>query len=209
MRGLALFQEFGAHRQTQFSDLHDLQHCRDQHCRFGKFSAGGLRDFDAPEFHQRGCLCVRHDDVDWQSNLSPLQREGERSSLGDLGEQSESPHVVSYKTRGGRMIIILFLIPLSILIGTIFLVAFIWAVRSGQYEDTSTPSMRLLLEDKTEGAFHLQKQSQDKKGEKTVNASVVTMEDSRFNSTRGISARGELSPPRLSISQQRKPKLIA
>ena len=28
-----------------------------------------------------------------------------------------------------------------------FLAAFIWAVRSGQYEDTCTPSMRLLLDD--------------------------------------------------------------
>jgi cbb3-type cytochrome oxidase maturation protein len=26
-------------------------------------------------------------------------------------------------------------------------VAFIWAVRSGQYEDTCTPSMRLLVEE--------------------------------------------------------------
>ena len=39
------------------------------------------------------------------------------------------------------------LIPLSILIAGGFLAAFIWAVRSGQYEDTCTPSMRLLTED--------------------------------------------------------------
>lgn len=45
------------------------------------------------------------------------------------------------------MSIILLLIPLSILIASIFLVAFIWAVRSGQYEDTCTPSMRLLTEE--------------------------------------------------------------
>ena len=32
-----------------------------------------------------------------------------------------------------------------------FLGAFIWAVRSGQYEDTCTPSMRLLLEEKRPG----------------------------------------------------------
>ncbi len=46
------------------------------------------------------------------------------------------------------MIVILLLIPLSILIAVGFLAAFIWAVRSGQYEDTCTPSLRLLLEEK-------------------------------------------------------------
>jgi cbb3-type cytochrome oxidase maturation protein len=45
------------------------------------------------------------------------------------------------------MIVIFFLIPLSIVMASIFLIAFIWAVRSGQYEDTGTPSMRLLTED--------------------------------------------------------------
>jgi len=45
------------------------------------------------------------------------------------------------------MSVIFLLIPLSILIAAGFLVGFIWAVRSGQYEDTSTPSMRLLLDD--------------------------------------------------------------
>lgn len=46
------------------------------------------------------------------------------------------------------MIVILLLIPLSILIAIGFLAAFIWAVRSGQYEDTCTPSMRVLLDEK-------------------------------------------------------------
>ncbi len=46
------------------------------------------------------------------------------------------------------MIVIFLLIPLSIIIAICFLAAFIWAVRSGQYEDTYTPSMRLLLEEK-------------------------------------------------------------
>jgi cbb3-type cytochrome oxidase maturation protein len=45
------------------------------------------------------------------------------------------------------MNIIFLLIPVSILIAAAFLVAFIWAVKSGQYEDTLTPSMRVLLED--------------------------------------------------------------
>lgn len=45
------------------------------------------------------------------------------------------------------MSVILLLIPLSVVIAGGFLAAFFWAVRSGQYEDTCTPSMRLLTED--------------------------------------------------------------
>ena len=43
------------------------------------------------------------------------------------------------------------LIMISVAIGAAFLVAFIWAVRSGQYEDTCTPSMRILGEDGAKG----------------------------------------------------------
>lgn len=46
------------------------------------------------------------------------------------------------------MSVIFLLIPLSILVAAGFLGAFIWAVRSGQYEDTCTPSLRLLVEDR-------------------------------------------------------------
>jgi cbb3-type cytochrome oxidase maturation protein len=45
------------------------------------------------------------------------------------------------------MIVLLFLIPLSILIASGFLAAFIWAIRSGQFEDTHTPSLRVLMDD--------------------------------------------------------------
>jgi cbb3-type cytochrome oxidase maturation protein len=45
------------------------------------------------------------------------------------------------------MNVILVLIPLSIVCAAGFLAAFIWAVRSGQFEDTCTPSLRLLLDD--------------------------------------------------------------
>ena len=45
------------------------------------------------------------------------------------------------------MIILYLLIPLSIVVAALFLGGFIWAVRSGQYEDTCTPSMRLLTEE--------------------------------------------------------------
>jgi cbb3-type cytochrome oxidase maturation protein len=46
------------------------------------------------------------------------------------------------------MSILFLLIPLSIVIAAGFLAAFIWAVRSGQYEDTATPPMRLLLDER-------------------------------------------------------------
>jgi cbb3-type cytochrome oxidase maturation protein len=45
------------------------------------------------------------------------------------------------------MNVLVLLIFTSLVLGTSFLVAFIWAVRSGQYEDTCTPSMRMLGEE--------------------------------------------------------------
>ena len=45
------------------------------------------------------------------------------------------------------MIVVYFLIPVSIVVAACFLGGFIWAVRSGQYEDTCTPSMRVLTDD--------------------------------------------------------------
>jgi cbb3-type cytochrome oxidase maturation protein len=47
-----------------------------------------------------------------------------------------------------NMIVIFILIPVSIVIASCFLIAFIWAVRSGQFEDTATPAMRLLVDEK-------------------------------------------------------------
>ena len=46
------------------------------------------------------------------------------------------------------MSVIFILILVSVAIATGFLAGFIWAVRSGQYEDTCTPSMRLLMEER-------------------------------------------------------------
>jgi len=40
-----------------------------------------------------------------------------------------------------------FLIIASILVAALFLVIFIWAVRSGQYDDSYTPSVRMLFDD--------------------------------------------------------------
>lgn len=43
---------------------------------------------------------------------------------------------------------IVFLIIIGIVVAGGFVVAFIWAVRSGQYEDDYTPSVRMLFDPK-------------------------------------------------------------
>lgn len=47
------------------------------------------------------------------------------------------------------MNVLVLLIFASLGVALVFLASFIWAVRSGQYEDTATPSMRMLLDDST------------------------------------------------------------
>ena len=41
------------------------------------------------------------------------------------------------------------LIGVSLLVALIFLAAFIWAVRNGQFDDNETPSIRILFDDDT------------------------------------------------------------
>ena len=45
------------------------------------------------------------------------------------------------------MYIIIFLIIISLLIAVGFLIAFFWAVRTGQYDDDHTPAIRILFEE--------------------------------------------------------------
>ncbi len=45
------------------------------------------------------------------------------------------------------MSVVFILVFVAILMAGGFLVAFVWAVRSGQYEDTYTPSVRILFDD--------------------------------------------------------------
>jgi cbb3-type cytochrome oxidase maturation protein len=45
--------------------------------------------------------------------------------------------------------IIILLIGISIVIAVTFLGIFLWNMKSGQYEDTYTPSVRMLFDDKT------------------------------------------------------------
>ncbi len=45
------------------------------------------------------------------------------------------------------MNIIYMLLAISIIIAIVFFIAFIYSVRSGQYDDIYTPSVRMLFED--------------------------------------------------------------
>jgi cbb3-type cytochrome oxidase maturation protein len=45
------------------------------------------------------------------------------------------------------MSVIFVLVGFSVVVAIGFLVAFIWSVRDGQYEDDYTPSVRILFED--------------------------------------------------------------
>ena len=57
------------------------------------------------------------------------------------------------------MNILVVLISISLFIALIFLGAFLWSLKSGQFDDTYGPSVRMLFDDK-------KKKSHDKKIEK-------------------------------------------
>ncbi|HKJ44574.1 MAG TPA: cbb3-type cytochrome oxidase assembly protein CcoS [Balneolales bacterium] len=53
------------------------------------------------------------------------------------------------------MEVIFLLIGFSLLLAIGFLSAFIWAVKSGQYEDKYTPSVRMLFDEETNDSSSL------------------------------------------------------
>jgi cbb3-type cytochrome oxidase maturation protein len=60
------------------------------------------------------------------------------------------------------MSVILILILASLLVALVFLAGFIWAVRSGQFDDTVTPAMRILTEPPSKIETTLHSASNDK-----------------------------------------------
>jgi cbb3-type cytochrome oxidase maturation protein len=48
------------------------------------------------------------------------------------------------------MSVIIILIIIGTVVATGFLIAFLWAVRSGQYDDTVSPGVRMLFDEKKE-----------------------------------------------------------
>lgn len=58
------------------------------------------------------------------------------------------------------VLIILILVSLAVAIG--FLVAFIWSVRAGQYDDDYTPSVRMLFDEKVNTKTGINQEKSDK-----------------------------------------------
>lgn len=46
------------------------------------------------------------------------------------------------------MSILFLLVCVSVSVGVIFLLLFVWSVKNGQYEDCYTPALRILLDEK-------------------------------------------------------------
>ncbi len=61
------------------------------------------------------------------------------------------------------MSVIILLIGFSLLVAAVFLIAFLWAVKNGQYEDRYTPSVRILFDSNKSAP----EKSPDKKIEKS------------------------------------------
>jgi cbb3-type cytochrome oxidase maturation protein len=60
------------------------------------------------------------------------------------------------------MAIIVLLISISLLIAIGFLISFLWNMKSGQYDDTYSPSVRMLFDDKIKDKT-VNKNSNDRK----------------------------------------------
>lgn len=65
---------------------------------------------------------------------------------------SDCPHYTQTQSKvllskQKTMSVIYILIGVSITVASLFLAAFIWAVKSGQYDDNHTPAVRILFDD--------------------------------------------------------------
>jgi cbb3-type cytochrome oxidase maturation protein len=67
--------------------------------------------------------------------------------------------------------IIVLLISISVTIAVTFLAVFCWNMKSGQYEDTYTPSVRMLFDEKPHGnTIETEKKKNEEKAEKPSSA---------------------------------------
>lgn len=60
------------------------------------------------------------------------------------------------------MSVIIILIIISVIVAIFFLGVFIWAVRSGQFDDTVSPAIRILFEDKKNVKDNIDDSNKDK-----------------------------------------------
>lgn len=64
------------------------------------------------------------------------------------------------------MNVIILLLGFSLFIAIIFLIAFLWAVKSGQFDDKYTPSVRILFDDtNSEVDFKMKNKKERKKSD--------------------------------------------
>jgi cbb3-type cytochrome oxidase maturation protein len=69
----------------------------------------------------------------------------------------------NYQIKKRSMSIIIILISVSLVIAVSFLFIFIWNLKSGQYDDTYSPSVRMLFDDKLKN-----KETTGKNGKSTI-----------------------------------------
>ncbi|MFG1499122.1 cbb3-type cytochrome oxidase assembly protein CcoS [Halobacteriovorax sp. XZX-3] len=58
------------------------------------------------------------------------------------------------------MEVIIVLLPIAIFLAVGFLLFFIWATKTGQYDDLDTPSIRVLFEEEKNNIVHNQKKEE-------------------------------------------------
>ncbi len=61
------------------------------------------------------------------------------------------------------MSIIYVLITVSVIVALVFFIAFLYSVRKGQYDDTYTPSVRMLFDDELVKPGNVQEKISDKR----------------------------------------------
>ncbi len=64
------------------------------------------------------------------------------------------------------MSILVLMIPVTIVFSLVFIVGFLWAVRSGQFDDLETPAHRLLMEPESED--NLEREQDEQQGTDSV-----------------------------------------
>lgn len=60
------------------------------------------------------------------------------------------------------MEVISFMIPIALLLGLVFVIAFIWATKSGQYDDMEGPAARILFEEENINTTQTMEQKEEK-----------------------------------------------
>jgi cbb3-type cytochrome oxidase maturation protein len=63
------------------------------------------------------------------------------------------------------MSVIILLVIIGIVVAGLFLLGFIWAVKSGQYDDMYSPSVRILFDDATESTNEVDEKNSSTKSE--------------------------------------------